>query len=283
MPDLFYLFSKWWKQILIIVVLSMFVAGTIVYLKPAKYLSVTTALPASSFAADKASVFNNNIQQLYPAMGTPDDLDMIIGTAQLDTVFLAVAAQFDLASHYKVQEQGDAAIRKAAYLLKANTRVIRSDYSELKVKVWDGDKTFSPQAANAIMDKLQSIHQDLQNSNNSSMVKNLHAAKEKLQEDIDSISNYLSKAALDHGSSDSWLARKTSLTDQLQQYEKLISEYRLLVDNKPPVLIILERARITDWPDKPKRLPVLVATFVLSLLFALLVSLLLEKRKINQK
>ena len=96
MPDIFYLVSKWWKQILSIVILSLAAVGTILYLQPVKYLSTTTALPASSYAADKASIFNNNIQQLYPAMGTPDDLDMIVGTAQLDTVYIAVAEEFDL-------------------------------------------------------------------------------------------------------------------------------------------------------------------------------------------
>jgi LPS O-antigen subunit length determinant protein (WzzB/FepE family) len=279
MPDLFYLISKWWKQILAIVVLSLAAVSIVLYLKPVKYLSTATALPASSYAADKASVFNDNIQLLYPAMGTPDDLDMIVGTAQLDTAYLALAEQFDLANHYKVEEQGDAAKRKAAYLLKANTKVIKSDYSELKVKVWDGDKEFAPQIANAITEKLQTIHQDIQNSNNISLIKSLQSGKEKLQDAIDSISNYLKKALADGEGPGGYEARRSALLGQVQQYEKLISEYQLLVDNKPPVLIIVDKARVTDWPDKPKRLPILVATFVLSLVFALLVILLVEKRK----
>jgi len=279
MPDLFYLVSKWWKQILAIVVISMVAVSIVLYLMPVKYLSTATALPASSFASDKAGIFSNNIQELYPATGTPEDLDVIIGTAQLDTVYLAVAQQFNLAGHYKVKEQGDAATRKAAYLLKINTKVIRSAYNELKVKVWDGDKTLAPQMANAIIDKLQAIHQDLQSSNNTTLVKSLWAGKEKMQKDFDSINNYLRKAVLDEDLSVNDVARRTSLTSQLQQYEKLINEYQLLVDNKPPVLIIVEKARVTDWPDKPKQLPILVATFILSLLFAFFVTLLIEKRK----
>jgi hypothetical protein len=279
MPDLFYLVSKWWKQMLAIVVISLVIVSVALYLKPAKYLSTATALPASSYATDKASVFNNNIQQLYPVMGTPDDLDVIVGTAQLDTPYLAIAEEVDLAGHYKVQEQGEAAKRKGAWLLKANTKVIKSDFSELKVKVWDGDKVFAAQMANTITDKLQTIHQDIQNSNNISLIKSLQSGKQKLQVSIDSVNSYLQKA---RASSDSYTARKTSLINQLQQYEKLISEYQLLVDNKTPVLIIIDKARVTDWQDTPKRLPILVATFVLSLLFALLVILLIEKRKSMQ-
>jgi hypothetical protein len=282
MPDLLYLVSKWWKHILAIVLVSLAVVSTALYLKPTKYLSTATALPASSYATDKSSVFNTNIQQLYSALGTPDDLDMIVGTAQLDTVYLAIAAQADLGGHYKVEEQGDAAIRKAAYLLKANTRVIKSDYSELKVKVWDRDKVFAPMMANAIMDKLQALHQDIQSSNNISLIKSLQSGKEKLQTHIDSINNYLEKVLVDEGLSGSYTARRSSLLGQLQQYEKLISEYQLLVDNKPAVLITVDKARVTDWPDTPRRIPVLVATFVLSLLFALFVILVIEKRKLVQ-
>lgn len=280
MPDIFYLVSKWWKQILSVVLLSLAIAIVVLYLLPKRYASVATALPASTYASDKAGVFNNNIQILYPTLGTPDDLDMIVGTAQLDTAYIAVVEQFDLVAYYKVREQSDAAIRKAASLLKKNTRVIKSEYNELKVKTWDRDRTMAPKFANAIMHKLQSIHQDVQNSNNVSMVKSLEAGREKLKADIDSISNYLKKALVDEDTAGSYYVRKKILIDQLQQYEKLIIEYQLLIDKKPPVLVIVEQARIADWPDKPAKWPILAGTFVLSLLFALLLVLLLEKRKV---
>lgn len=264
MPDIFYLISKWWKQMLSIIVLSLLTAGVILYLKPVKYLSVTTALPASSYASDKASIFNNNIQQLYPSMGTPDDLDKIIGTAQLDTVYIAVAGEFNLYDHYKVNDGEEPALLKAAYLLKANTKVIKSDFSELKVKVWDTDKNLAPQLANAIMDRLQSIHQDLQNRSNVSLLKTLQTGKEKILSQLDSAT----------------MEKRTVLSEQLQQYEKLIGQYQLIADSKAPVLVIVERARVSNWPDKPKKTLTLFGTFVLSSLFAFLLALLLERRRV---
>jgi capsular polysaccharide biosynthesis protein len=283
MPDIFYLISKWWKQMLAVVMLSLVVVATILYLRPVKYLAVTTALPASSYAADKASIFNNNIQALYPAMGSPDDLDVILGTAQLDTVYITIAEQFELAGHYKIKEQGEAAKLKAASLLKGNTKVIKGDYSELKVKVWDGDKAIAPQLANAITGKLQAIHQDLQNSNNISLVKSLQAGKQKIQVQIDSINNFLQAVDITREGAELYTNRRTGLAAQLQQYEKLIGEYQLIADNKPPVLIIVEKARLANWPDKPKWLLALTVTFVLSLLFSVLLILLLERKKSTQK
>jgi hypothetical protein len=210
MPDIFYLVSKWWKQMLAIVILSLVVVGTVLYLKPVKYLSTTTALPASSYLKDKASIFNEHIQSLYPQMGTPDDLDVIVGTAQLDTVYIAVAGEFNLYDHYKTEEQGEAALLKAAYLLKSNTKVIKSDFSELKVKVWDTDKNLAPQLANAIINKLQSIHQDLQNSNNVSSLKNLQSGKEKIQTQIDSINNFLQHADITSANAERYTTKRSA-------------------------------------------------------------------------
>lgn len=262
-----------------IILLSLTIVAVVLFMKPEKYLSVTTALPASSYASDKASIFNNNIQQLYPAMGTPDDLDKIVGTAQLDTVYLAVAAAFNLYDHYKVEEQGEAALIKAAYLLKANTKVIKSDFSELKVKVWDTDKNLAPQLANAIMDKLNSIHQDVQNSNNVSILANLKTRLDSLHLEIINVHRNSDSAGMFNKISAEIEKQTATQSEQLQQYLKLINQYQLMVDSKTPVLIIVEKARVSNWPDKPQKLPMLVATFVLSALFSLLLALLLERRK----
>ena len=50
---------------LAVVILSVAVIGTITFLKPRQYLSVSTAVPASSFAADKSKIFNENIVGIY--------------------------------------------------------------------------------------------------------------------------------------------------------------------------------------------------------------------------
>jgi uncharacterized protein involved in exopolysaccharide biosynthesis len=269
MPDIFDLIARWWKRMLAVMVLSLLTAGIISFLKPRQYLSVTTAVPASSFASDKAKIFNENIRELYSTLGTPDDLDMILGTANLDTVYLFVADQFNLFDHYKMKEQGAAARIKAASLLKKNTKVMKSEYGELKVKVWDTDKNLAPQLANAVMNKLQSIHANLQSAGNEAALMGLKNGQKKIQMQLDSLT----------GITEPLMERKKVLEQQTQQYEKLISEYQLMVDSKPPVLIVVEIAKPSSWPDRPKRIQIMVATAILSFLFALLAALILERRK----
>src|SRR5439155_6277416 len=132
----------------------------------------------------------------------------------------------------------------------------------------DTDKNLAPQLANAITDKLQAIHQDIQNSNNISSLKSLQSGKEKMQTHIDSISRFLQQGDITSVSAEKYMSRRTALAEPLQQYEKLIGQYQLMVDNNPPVLVIVERARPASWPDKPAKLPLLIGTLVLSFLFS---------------
>ncbi len=267
MPDIFYLFSRWWKQILVIVILSMLTVGAVLFFLPPKYLSSSTALPASTYLKDKASIFSNNLQQLYPVVGIADDLDIIVGTGQLDTPYIAVAKAFNLYDHYKVAEQGDAAITKAAYLLKKNAKVYKSDYGELKVKVWDTDKNLAPKLADAVMGQLQTIHQDIHNSHNIAMLASLKEGREKLV------------AQTDTPGSVPLQPDPATLTEQTQQYDKLIGQYQLMVESNSPALIVVEKARPSSWPDKPKKTLWLTITFILSLMFGLMLALFLERRK----
>lgn len=279
MPDLFSLIQKWWKQCLLMVLLSLSIVGVIVFLQPDQYLSVATALPANPSAADKASVFNTSVQELYTALGTPDDLDKMIGTGKLDTIYLAVTDQFNLQDHYPLKEKGASARSKAASLLKKQTKIMKSEYGELQINVWDTDKNLSPQLANALLEKLSAIHQDVQNKNNQILLASLQKGQQKIYTGIDSINNFLQKPGITTTVMQANTIRKNSLLEQAQQYEKLIGEYQLMVDNKPAVLAIVEKARVSAWPDKPRRALILIATAFLSLLFAIGLALVFEKRK----
>lgn len=279
MPDIFYLVSRWWKQLLIVVLLSLITAAAISFLAPKKYLSVSTALPASSYTADKARIFNENIQALYSVLGTTDELDMITGTGKLDTLYLAVTDEFNLYDHYKVTEKGEAARNKAALLLKKHTKVMKSEYGELKVKVWDKSKELAPKLANALMSNIQSIHQDLQNESNRATLQSLENGRAELQKQADSINLFLASATMTPETAASFTRRQTILSQQILKYETLIAEYHLMVNSKPPVLLIVEKARPSALPDNPTLLTVLLAAGFLGLLFALLLALVLEKRK----
>jgi len=278
MPDIFDLFLRWWKQILSLVLGTLVVTTIIVFTMPKKYLGVTTALPAPTYASDKTAVFSQNLQVLYPGIGTADDLDMILGTAHLDTVYYAVASQLNLADYYGINKKDTASIQKAASILKGKTRVIKSDYGELKVKVWDGNRNRAADMANAIIEKLQQIHQDVQTANNVIMLSKIKDDYEEKKVDyqklLDSL-QHVNNTAI----SDLLNVQRSSLLQQMQEYEKLLSQYKLMVDAKPKALIIIERATPALKADKPKPIQTIIAATILSFFFALLAALVLERRR----
>ena len=273
MPDISSLISRWWKQILFLVVISLVIAGVIVFFKPDQYLSVATAVAGNSLSSDKSRIFSQNIEGLYSDLGSPDELDVIVGTAQLDTIYLAVTDAFNLYDHYKIRNSDDGARLKSAKKLKKNSRIIKSDYGELKVKVWDTDRNLAPQLANALMTELEHIHRNIKNSNNKKVLESLQRVLSNNQNKIDSINFSQDK------NTGTLKGSQEALLYQIEEYEKLSKQYRMIVDSNPPALIIVETARPALQPDKPKRLEILVATAVLSLLFAFFVSLLFDRRK----
>jgi uncharacterized protein involved in exopolysaccharide biosynthesis len=280
MPDLFTLIYIRRKQVLLIVLISLAIATGIVLMMPSQYLASTTALPANPVATDKASVFNNNIRDLYSSLGESGDLDKIVGTGQLDTIYLSASDQFELATHYKIQGNNAAVSRrKAAAALKKNSRVTKSEYNELLVQVWDTDKNLAPLLADALMEKLAAIHQDLLNQSNQTIIKSLGEGQQKLQISIDSIRTFLQHANITPSQAQQYNDKLTVLQQQLSQYEKLKTEYQLMIDTKPAALLVVDKARASDQPDKPKKLLILLATAVLSFLFAAWLALILEKRK----
>lgn len=275
MPDIITLFSNWWKQILAVVIISLFLAGTILFFKPNLYLSVTTAVPANSLSFDKSRVFSENIEALYSDIGIPDELDIIVGTAQLDTIYLAVTDQFNLHDHYKFSREDGESRQKSAKRLKRNSRIQKGDHGELKVKVWNTDRNLAPQLANALMDHLQKIHQDIQNSNNKIILEVLRKTFGTVQARIDSLENFSG------GNSEKSEMEKNTLIMRGEEYARLIDQYEIIMQVNPPALKITESARPALWPDKPRRAQILIATGVLSLFFALLLSVFLQRRKIS--
>jgi len=278
MPDLFDLVWRWRKQILLLVVTTLIVTTAVVFLVPKRYLSVATALPASPFSTDKTSVFSQNLQSLYSTIGLPDDLDKMVGTAHLDTAYRFVIAEFDLTDHFGVGKTGVNAIPKAALILKKHTRVIKNDYGELKVKVWDVDRDLAAALANAIMEKLQQIHQDLQTVNNSEMLTKINEEYLKRKIDYEKLNDSLQRTST-ASTAELLNVQKSSLLQQIQEYEKLLNQYRLMVEARPQALLIIEKATPAVMPDQPKPIQAIIAATILSFFFGLLTALILNRRK----
>ena len=273
MPDLITVFSRWWKFIIGITILAAVIAYVVSIFSPKEFLSEATALPANSMISDKARIFNKNIEQLYSDIGTTDELDRLEGTGTLDTLYIAAADSFNLSAHYGYGEGGETDF-KAARKLKKNSKIARSAFGELKVKVWDEDRNLAAALANFLMGRLQSIHQQMQNETSLVILEKMRSDYALKQEEFNHFSDSIQSANPEIRN-----AKKTALLSQIGDYEKMINEYQLAINTNPPVLLIVEHARASIWADKPRIFQTMAFTIVVAVALTFLVALYMESRK----
>jgi hypothetical protein len=276
MPDILPIISRWWKMILGLTLLASLAALVACWLSPKQYASTVTALPGNPVLSDKARIFNKNIQYLYSRLGSPDELDRIEGTAALDTIYIATANDLNLVNHYSKKTSNDA-LYQAAEELKSKSRISRSAYGELKVKVWDRDRNMAAALANGIFSHLQQLHQQLHQQDNAYVLQKLRedlmARREQFRLASDSL-RYIEAAY-----AELLTARRNALLQQVQEQEKLIAEYELALSTNPPVLVSVESARPSPRPEKPDTVQTVLLTAFASALFFFLLALVLESRK----
>jgi len=267
MPDIFTLIAAWKKQILLTVLSSMAVATAVVLILPQKYLATTTAVPSNPATTDRSIVFNNNLRELYNSLGDATDLDIIVGTAQLDTIYIAVTRQFHLTTN---GDSSAISVLKGARSLKKDTKIAKTAFGELQIRVLSKDKMLAPQLANALMEELASIHQDLMNRNNKTILAGISHEIERLSRSHETVSK---------SSKDSVSVSTKNVNEQIAAYQKIEADFELMNQMERPALHIIEKARLSDKPDTPKTALILIATAIASFLFALWFAILLDKRQ----
>jgi capsular polysaccharide biosynthesis protein len=274
MPDLLTVFIRQGKMVVFITLTALVLTTIILFMQPKEYAATLTALPTSSVNMDKARVFNANIQSLYSDLGSPDDLDRIVGTASLDTIYIAVAGIYNLPSYYGLNDQH---LYAAARKLKKNCAITKTEYGQLKIKVWDKSPAVAVALANALFNQLHAIHRSLQNQSNALIAEKIKEDFQSFEQQYQQVSDSLTKAS--GANADILRVRKEAQLAQLQQYEKLLSEYSLMVKADPPVLMVVEAPQPAMRADRPKKWETLAFVLAASLLFSFLLSLFLETKQ----
>lgn len=274
MPDLLEIIQYWWKKIALLSIISLLLATVVLILQPKLFLATTTALPANSLTRDQAHVFNQNIEQLYPSLGSADELDKFLGTASLQSLYNQVAEENNLAAHFGIT--GPQAGSKSGAVLRKRIKVQRNEWNQLQVKAWDHDPQMAAQLANAFFEKMQLLHQRLEQENNlvllQSLRSDLEAKEKKRRQWQDSVAKTSDEQL--------WMqAQRTNLQNSIFETQKLVGQYELSVKNPLPSLFVLEKAWPPSKPDQPRIPGVLLLVLLVSLVFGVLVAVFVESRR----
>ena len=240
---------KWRRQIIAFVLIATAVAALAAWICPKKYVSNAVLFPSNSFLTDKSHLFNNNIQQLYSSLGNSDDLDHLFAIASSSTVLGFIIDSLHLVDHYNLNQIADNNTR-AIKMLKRNLTIMKSENGELRIEAWDRDNNMAASILETMLLKIQSVSNEILMQANGSAIKALKDNKVGVEDS--SNANSLGRLA--------------------QQIE-------ISLKATPPAFVILEKPILSLQPGKPDMLLIILGSFFLSILFALIAVQVIERFK----
>jgi hypothetical protein len=245
------------KNLVLITGLSLLVTLLVWWFRPRLYRATATAVPASVYRNDRAGIFSREISALYPALGTAEDLDNALAVSRLGSLYVQLVEEFSLIPAWELDPSDPRSVSKAARKLAKRSEVIRSDFGALQVSVLDTDPARSADLSNALMDKINKLLSQRQNSYNREVLQAVRKEMHRL---------------------DSLPGKDSVSSEVLRQYRELELQYSLMDEMEPRALEMLEIAGKPAWPDQLPLWQWLLATGLLSSGLVMAYYLLLQNR-----
>lgn len=265
--------------ILVLVISTVMIAGAILWWMPKQYKSTAVIIAANPQLQDKARLFNKEIQLLYAAYGSADDLDRLYGWADVDSNYYGLINEFDLMQQYRVGETDSAYVRHAVLkLFKKDVQLIRTEEQQLKIDVYMKEPQLAADIANAIVRNINQRYQEVAsnryNQEKLALQNSLQEITQLYSSMVDSIkrTQSLLKESLQ-------LGQLKALEEQSAQLTKNIAELDAAMRANPPALYIQQNASPNHKPAKPQVLLSLLAVAASSLVFGLLLTALIDQRR----
>ena len=269
--------QKQWKTIVGFVLASAVVAAVTVFVVPPYFKSTATVVSANPALADKARLFNNNIQNLYSYYGSGDDLDRINGVADMDVTYEKLVDEFSLISYYKLSDDSLPILkRKAVLRLRKDLFCQKTEQAQLKIIAWTKDKQLSANLVNRMVAIIQEIETNI-------WLKNYLASAEKINSSIITKENeykLLSDSLLKIPKNNTALVmgHLQTLAEQINQYRKTADEFALAAANPPAVLYSLESGAPAAKAERPDKAGIIIAACIAGFLFSCLLILVNDRK-----
>ena len=257
-----------WKFILVFTVGSIVLtAGALVFIPP-KYTAISKILPGNAVLADKARLFNADLQHLYSFFGTGDDLDRLMSMTSMDTSLKQVIRQFHLIDYYQVKDKDPGMLMyKTIRRFKKDLALVKTVNNELELTCAHTNKDTAAAIVNFMVEqtaaKMQSIWKQ--------QYAKIGAA---LDSSLANLTIQYNTLAANTDNTDAIAKTKMSvLLTQIEQFNKLSIETQMAANTTPAAIIILEKATPPakiSWPDKSVVLPIAA---LLGCLFSILLVL----------
>lgn len=277
MPHTIQVLQKHTRFILLFTLFAMLVAFVTVLLVPKYFRSGARIIAANPQLTDKSRLFNENIQGLYSYFGSGDDLDRIIGVADMDTTYYQLVDQFNLIDYYGLDNDSMPLLRRKAILkLKKDISFQRTEQGQMRVLCWTKDKKLSADIVNAMIAIVQQKLASIWLSNYQTATDQLNASIIHHEQQYASLNDSISKAS--HAQQVLLQKHMETLLEELSQYRKTAASFQLMGETVPPALYILEPAVPSAKAERPDKLNTVLISGLAGFLFSILFLLLKDRR-----
>ena len=259
--------QKQWKTLLAFTLVTTLAATLTVSLVPKYFRSSATIVSANPALADKARLFNNNIQGLYSYFGSGDDLDRISGIADMDTTYKKLVDEFSLVSYYKLDSDSLPLLRRKAVLrLRKDLGFQKTEQGQLKIIAWTKDRELSASIVNRMVDIIKEIENGIWQQNyNQSLVK-LNASVADMERRYQTLSD--SVGLMKGGKHELALTQMQTLLEQLKQYRKSADEFILAKETNPAALYVMEAGVPAVKAERPDKINIIIAAMIAGFVFS---------------
>ncbi|MBS1641322.1 MAG: hypothetical protein JSR11_02495 [Bacteroidetes bacterium] len=271
-----------WKTIIIIVLLALITATITLFIVPKKYKAQCVSIVQNPLMADKAKLFNNNIQNLYSILGNGDDLDVVYNLSKLDIVYYQLVDEFNLINYYNVEGKTiDIKRRKALLALQEDLKITKSETNLLKVVAYATDASFAAKLANRATALIQFLQEEIWKKSYELIHDHLIVSIDKMEKQIITISDTLRSTQTTDDKKLLLLNKRQTLLDEIQKYRKEAIEFQLMIETVPPALFVIDKSSPSTNIVKPDKLLTLITVFFIALFFAVILALIIERKKTN--
>lgn len=250
------------KHLLIVVLTTAAVTCSILLLQRPVYKSEAVYTAANPNMGDRSNIYRNQFWEQYFYYGSEIDNDRLMAISQSEEMLRWLADSFQLRTHYRIRDTGNAGAYKTLLRLNDNLRFSKNESGHVKIMIWDEDKYRAAAIGNAMI--AQTHLRAISFANNMKQVI-LSKLKAEYQSQRDSLKMLT-------GTDELMVARKKSLIDQLLEKEKLIEQFTTSI-NDVPSLFVIQSALPALKKDKPNIVQGTLIAAVASFLFSVLLFL----------
>jgi capsular polysaccharide biosynthesis protein len=242
--------------------------GLLLFFIPPEYKSVATLTPLNTQLADKGTLFNPNIKDLYSIFGNGNDIERMEAANDWNSIYSAIVIECKLVKEYGIKD-ADSSIRiqKAVKILRKKLYAEPTEKGMLQLIGWSKTPAGSKELVEAFRSKIGLRIQSVFISRYDSAIKNMKLSYDSLQK------KYIAAATSSHSPSTPQykLAQieVASITKLLEDNFKITGELEQAKSAVPQILFVLDAPEADKTAVRPNKPAVIIGTFLAALIFSM--------------